>query len=161
MAVAVVLGIGGLSEGMASATASPWNVVKSANVEIANGSIDSVSCPGPDACEAVGSSVGVPGADVALAEVWNGTTWKTQKTPTPAGAIASSLEAVSCTTAASCEASSALQSAVLSAGAVGKGVTLGPISEHPGAADRFPHIHLLGGSGIRNHQHRRVRKDAR
>ena len=64
-----------------------------------------VSCSSATACIAVGSSFSrASSADVTLAERWNGTTWKLQSTPNPAGAIASTLSSVSCSSAAACTA---------------------------------------------------------
>ena len=68
-----------------------------------------VSCPSASACTAVGEySVlsGNPPVEkrLTLAERWNGTRWVIQPTPNPTGAEASSLSAVSCTSASACTA---------------------------------------------------------
>ena len=64
-----------------------------------------VSCSSATACTAVGSSFSrASDSDVTLAERWNGTTWKLQSTPNPAGAVASSLASVSCSSAVACTA---------------------------------------------------------
>jgi hypothetical protein len=63
-----------------------------------------VSCPSATACIAVGSSASSSGADVTLAEAWNGTTWTVQATPNPAGALGSSLYGISCRSATACTA---------------------------------------------------------
>jgi hypothetical protein len=64
-----------------------------------------VSCSSATACIAVGSSYSSASAsDVTLAEKWNGTTWKLQSTPNPAGAVASTLGSVSCSSADACTA---------------------------------------------------------
>lgn len=64
-----------------------------------------VSCSSATACIAVGSSFSrASDSDVTLAERWNGTTWKLQSTPNPAGAVASSLASVSCSSAGACTA---------------------------------------------------------
>ncbi len=64
-----------------------------------------VSCSSVTACIAVGSSFSrASDSDVTLAERWNGTTWKLQSTPNPAGAVASSLASVSCSSAVACTA---------------------------------------------------------
>ena len=62
-------------------------------------SLTSVSCASPSACEAIGSG---PSGDQA--ERWNGTTWRAQATPTPAGGSSLALQAVSCARARFCEA---------------------------------------------------------
>ena len=58
--------------------------------------IGSVSCLSPAFCEAVGG-----GDEDSLAAVWNGTSWTDQ---TLAGTVSTSMNAVSCTTATSCQA---------------------------------------------------------
>jgi hypothetical protein len=65
----------------------------------------SVSCPHGSWCMAVGSwSTSQQGPGRALAEAWNGTSWRILATPDPAGSAASSLTSVSCTSAARCMA---------------------------------------------------------
>jgi hypothetical protein len=68
----------------------------------ADGSLGGVSCSAPRACTAVGSyyfeSGLAPGG--VLAERWNGSSWKIQSTPSPAGM----LNAVSCPTRRACTA---------------------------------------------------------
>jgi hypothetical protein len=56
------------------------------------------------ACTAVGNYVNSAGIRVALAERWDGTSWTVQSTPNPAGATASGLAGVSCTSRADCTA---------------------------------------------------------
>ncbi len=63
-----------------------------------------VSCAAAGACTAVGAQTGSTGTTSSLAERWNGTNWSIQAVPTPAGALASELLAVSCPTAAACAA---------------------------------------------------------
>ncbi|MBV9535848.1 MAG: hypothetical protein JO321_10605 [Solirubrobacterales bacterium] len=63
-----------------------------------------VSCTSARACTAVGDYGNSAGTDVTLVERWNGTKWAIQKTPNPVGAIESSLEGVSCTSARACTA---------------------------------------------------------
>jgi len=67
-----------------------------------------VSCASAVFCEAVGSHPDRSGlATVSLAEVWNGATWKIQKTPNPAraaGGLRMTLAGVSCVSARFCEA---------------------------------------------------------
>jgi hypothetical protein len=57
---------------------------------------DGVSCTGPAACTATGYYLSSTAGAKTLAQVWNGTTWKTQSTATPAGATTASLQGVSC-----------------------------------------------------------------
>lgn len=64
-----------------------------------------ISCTGAQSCEAVGDYFSNSTfQQVTLAEVWNGTTWAAQRTPSPAASFGSSLAAVSCTAANSCTA---------------------------------------------------------
>lgn len=65
--------------------------------------LKAISCTGPKSCEAVGSYSGNP-FQAPLAEVWNGTAWKVQHTPNPAGSFGTSLLGVSCTASNSCAA---------------------------------------------------------
>ncbi len=60
-------------------------------------SLSAVSCTSPRSCTATGDYTTRPGGSLTLAESWNGTRWRIQATPNPAGAIFSSLSAVSCT----------------------------------------------------------------
>jgi len=53
---------------------------------------------------AVGSSHGPAGRSVALAELWDGSAWKTLPTPNPSDGRGSVLTAVSCTGPAACVA---------------------------------------------------------
>ena len=64
-----------------------------------------VSCSSAGACTAAGSSAARSGLSVTLAEAWDGTSWRIQATPSPAGAAGDNgLDAVSCTTARACTA---------------------------------------------------------
>ncbi len=63
-----------------------------------------VSCTSSTACTAVGYHTGSSEPAVPLAERWNGTEWKIQTTPSPEGAKASQLKAVSCTSSTACTA---------------------------------------------------------
>lgn len=62
-----------------------------------------VSCTAATACTAVGGDRDTAGAYLALAEHWNGTSWKAQKMAEPGG-VDSTLSAVSCTSITSCTA---------------------------------------------------------
>ena len=63
-----------------------------------------VSCTGALSCEAVGNYFSSTFQQVTLAELWNGTTWVAQSTPSPASSFGSSLAGISCTSANSCTA---------------------------------------------------------
>jgi len=69
-----------------------------------NGFLSAVSCTSATACTAVGTYVPKSGKEVelALAERWNGKTWKYEPTPTPAGATLADLVGVSCSSATAC-----------------------------------------------------------
>ena len=67
-------------------------------------SLSSVSCPAAGDCIAVGDYTNSSGQTVTLAEQRNGTAWTVEATPNPAGAGASYLSGVSCTTATACTA---------------------------------------------------------
>jgi len=74
----------------------------------AGNNLSAVSCVSTAFCEAVGSRPDSSGATIiALAEVWNGTTWQLQKTANPAQAnngFRMSLTGVSCVSPSFCEA---------------------------------------------------------
>jgi len=69
--------------------------------------LNGVSCVSVVFCEAVGSHLDARMASVALAEMWNGTTWQLQKAPDPAQAVNGVrmiLNGVSCVSVNFCEA---------------------------------------------------------
>ncbi len=77
---------------------STWNLESMPSPSDSTGTmVTSVSCASANACTAVGfyldASAGQYG--LTLAEVWNGSTWSVQDTPSPAG-VESFLSAVSC-----------------------------------------------------------------
>ncbi len=66
-----------------------------------------VSCVSATFCEAVGEHTNILGTQSNLAEVWNGTTWKVQATPSPQspfGPTDNDLEGISCVSTTFCEA---------------------------------------------------------
>ncbi len=68
-------------------------------------SLRDVSCAVVAACEAAGDfQAGTSNSPVTLAEGWNGTAWQLQDAAAPPGAAANDLSAVSCVSAAFCEA---------------------------------------------------------
>jgi hypothetical protein len=68
-----------------------------------DGELSGVQCTSKNACMAVGYS-GLPGAAVPLADVWNGSTWTPQATPSVTGAQATQLYEVSCVSTSACTA---------------------------------------------------------
>jgi hypothetical protein len=66
--------------------------------------LSGVSCASPPACTAVGYYRNSVGQAEPLAESWNGTTWRIQPVPSPAGGTDFTLDSVSCTAAAACTA---------------------------------------------------------
>ena len=85
-----------------------WKVETTPNV---GGTDDSyllgVSCTSAKVCNAVGYYYSSTPAELTLAEVWNGTTWKIQTTPSPGGIKKldeSDLAGVSCSSATACTA---------------------------------------------------------
>jgi hypothetical protein len=85
---------------------SRWKIRATPNPAGAtSGGLDAVSCTSARACTAAGDyNVNNSGADVMLAERWNGTRWAVRATPNPAGATSSILSGVSCTSATACTA---------------------------------------------------------
>ncbi len=66
--------------------------------------LDAVSCTGGSGCTTVGSYTNSAGAELTLAERWNGNSWRVERTPNPPGAKSSVLDGVSCTKANLCTA---------------------------------------------------------
>jgi hypothetical protein len=66
--------------------------------------LDAVSCSSSADCTAVGDWAPYRGAERALAEHWNGTSWAVQSTPRVAGAIDAELLSLSCASATDCTA---------------------------------------------------------
>ena len=56
-----------------------------------------MSCPTANDCTGVGSFADANGNGEALVEHWNGANWQLQTAPNPAGAAASVLNGVACT----------------------------------------------------------------
>jgi hypothetical protein len=80
-----------------------WTVQSTPNVQHATKSyLISVSCTSGTACMAVGFYAKPDGTQLTFSETWNGTSWKLQTTPDPAGTTSSALESVSCTSASQC-----------------------------------------------------------
>ncbi len=112
-ASAAVLVGGMITAGAAAASAGPaWSALPTpypmgpVAVQLA-----AVSCASPASCMAVGTGFNSNGVQATLAEHWNGSTWKIEQTPNPAGAGESLLLGVSCTSPAACTAAGYYQAA--------------------------------------------------
>jgi hypothetical protein len=80
-----------------------WAVQSTPNPHGAAASaLNGVSCPSGSACTAVGQFAVKSGAQLTLAERWNGRSWRIQRTPNPAGSPSSRLSAVACPVADTC-----------------------------------------------------------
>ena len=115
-----------------------WNGTRWTLVEASSppggvyGFLAGVSCTTATACIAVGNELNASTDDiVALAQAWDGSTWKVLTVPGPAGAIVSRLYGVSCGAAATCTAVGASIQA-----ATRPGAPPGPRGVRPGAAAR-------------------------
>src|SRR5207245_8482353 len=99
-------GVGLAAVSMTTAEAwngSAWSVQPTPSpVGALTSELAGTSCISSTSCEAVGLHLTAAGAEVTLAEVWNGTSWSVQPTPNPSGALGSSLSAVSCASATAC-----------------------------------------------------------
>ncbi len=91
-----------------------WTVQPTPNPPGAAASaLNGVSCPSGSACTGVGQFTAGSGAQLTLAERWNGSKWMIQPTPNPAGSSSSRLSAVACPAADSCTAVGASNSKLL------------------------------------------------
>ena len=83
-----------------------WRIQPTPNPSSPGGGIlNWVACPSPSACTAVGASVDATANPLAtLAERWNGTRWRIQPTPNPAGVQGPPLQGVACTSPSACTA---------------------------------------------------------
>jgi hypothetical protein len=83
-----------------------WKVEPTPNLASAQiNEFSAASCSSPIACTAVGShaaSLSSPG--FALAQRWNGTSWRIQRTVLPNGAVSNTFTGVSCASATACTA---------------------------------------------------------
>jgi hypothetical protein len=107
-AAALLLTVGLLTPPVASATSATtatWSIQSTPTIAGSTGSaLSGVSCTTGTACVGVGDYVNGSGADVALAERWNGTAWSVLSTPVPTGATGSALAGVFCATTSACAA---------------------------------------------------------
>ena len=90
--------------GIPAAVSGGWRVQVSPDVTQPSGVLASVSCTSAHACTGVGSYVNTAGQFVTLAEAWNGTSWRRQPTPDPAGGSNVLFTGVSCASTGLCEA---------------------------------------------------------
>jgi hypothetical protein len=81
-----------------------WSIAETPAPKEASGSLPGVSCTAAEACTAAGHYLNSKGAELTLAEGWNGKEWSLQETITPTGAKSSSLAGVSCTSSEACTA---------------------------------------------------------
>jgi len=70
----------------------------------APGPLEAVSCTSSTACTAVGYYATEGGKTHTLVERWDGSEWKAQESPDPAGALSSEFSGVSCTSSTACTA---------------------------------------------------------
>jgi hypothetical protein len=85
-----------------------WTVQSTANPSDSQNLFLGLSCHGRQACTGVGYFINNQGAQVALAENWNGANWTAQVTPNPGGER-NVLTGVSCPSASECIAVGLLQ----------------------------------------------------
>lgn len=96
------------SSGVFFSLTEVWNGVewKAQSTPEPTGTLNSllagVSCTSSTACSAVGYYESASGAILSLAERWNGSEWKVQTTPNPAGAKETEPSGVSCTASNAC-----------------------------------------------------------
>ena len=96
---------------LARATAAAWGgrswhiqATPSPAGASADSSLAGVSCGSAHACTAVGSGTGATGNTTTLTERWDGTRWRIQPSPEPAGAESANLTGVSCSAPRVCTA---------------------------------------------------------
>jgi hypothetical protein len=80
-----------------------WGITPTRNPkEAVDSYLRAVSCVALTNCDAVGEYAGTGGADMPMAEQWNGVEWALQTTPNPTGATNTELYGVSCASTATC-----------------------------------------------------------
>jgi hypothetical protein len=87
----------------AAVTGAKWSAEPTPNALVTNGRLAADSCASPASCVAVGSYESSSGT-AALAEAWNGTSWRIQAVPVPAGGTHGALDGVSCSAVTACTA---------------------------------------------------------
>ena len=84
-------------------SAGHWTIQPSPDLAGANDNLlNAVSCQTPTSCTAVGYTVSSTSRVRALAEQWDGTTWRIVPTPLPTGATWVEMAGVSCPAAGAC-----------------------------------------------------------
>src|SRR5215472_3993476 len=103
--IVVVLN-GTVTAAPALAAAGPsWSQLPTPSSQAPQAELAAVSCPSPTACTAVGDYYNADGAQVTLAEAWQGGSWVVEPMPDPAaGTGASVLLGVSCASPDACMA---------------------------------------------------------
>jgi hypothetical protein len=86
----------------ATPSSTDWQVEATPSERVKYGAFYSISCPSLTECVAVGYRLGAAGAQVPLAELWNGSNWSEMKGVVPPDSESSSLVSVSCTSTSSC-----------------------------------------------------------
>src|SRR5215472_7548938 len=94
---------------LARATAAAWGgrswhrqaTPSPAGASISSGLIG-LSCASARACSAAGFSTDRTGNSTALTERWDGTRWRIQRSPVPAGSVSATLNGVSCSAPRTC-----------------------------------------------------------
>lgn len=81
-----------------------WSAQTTPNPGTTENLLNGTSCSSSTHCVAVGAKSSGGGTYTTLAMTWNGTTWTTQTSPNPTGALTSGAEAVSCTSSTACTA---------------------------------------------------------
>jgi hypothetical protein len=81
-----------------------WRIQPTPNRAGGSNSLYAVACTAASACTAAGFSAGRSGIVRTLSERWNGSRWRIQPTPSPAGAAPSQFASVSCTSPSACTA---------------------------------------------------------
>lgn len=87
----------------ASASGPGWAITPTENPTATGGLLAAVSCPSATNCTAVGQFTDASGAQIALAEGWNGSSWSIESTP-PIANTAGGLQAISCSASDACTA---------------------------------------------------------
>jgi hypothetical protein len=87
-----------------AATGPSWSQLPTPSSQAPQAELAAVSCPSQTACTAVGDYYNADGAQVTLAEAWQGGSWAVEPTPNPAGAGADVLLGVSCASPDACMA---------------------------------------------------------
>jgi hypothetical protein len=114
-------------------TGGVWAVQSTPNPPgAATSALNAVSCPSGSACTAVGQFAVKSGAQRTLAERWNGSSWRIQRTPNPGGSP-SRLSAVTCPATGTCTAVGTSNSKLLVEQWGGTGWRVQPAPVPPGA----------------------------